>query len=163
MRENEQGAEGLEPIRRSLTLRVPREEAFRTFVERMTEWWPREYTWSTDDVERIVVEPRQGGSVYETGRSGREEPWGTVLEWDPPERLAFSWQIRPDRTPEPDTSRSSQVDLRFFEDSPGETRVELTHDSFERHGAGAQEYRAGMDSPQGWTEILARYAAAAER
>ena len=98
----------------------------------------------------------------ETRRDGGEEPWGTVLEWDPPERVAFSWQISPDRKPEPDTSRASEVDLRFLEDTPGETRVELTHDGFERHGAGAHEYRAGMDSPQGWTAILERYVRAVE-
>ena len=149
---------GVEPIRRTVTLRAAPARAFDAFTERMTEWWPRAYTWSVGDLERIVIEPWQGGRWYEVRRGGGEEVWGTVLEWDAPARLTLSWQIRADRTPERDVAHASEVDVRFFEDGPGETRLELTHDGFARHGRGAAEYRAGMDGPEGWTEILSRYA-----
>jgi uncharacterized protein YndB with AHSA1/START domain len=147
----------VEPIRRTITLSSAPADAFRVFTEGMADWWPRAYTWSVDDLERIVVEPWQGGRWYEVRRGGREEVWGTVLEWDAPARVTFSWQIRADRTPEPDLSRASQVDIRFFEEGPGETRFELTHDGFARHGGAAAQYRAGMDAPEGWTAILASY------
>jgi uncharacterized protein YndB with AHSA1/START domain len=159
---SESDGQGLEPIRRTISVAAPRARAFRVFVERMAEWWPREYTWGQDDVADVRVEPRQGGSWFEVRRDGGEALWGVVLEWDPPERVALSWRIRPDRTPETDPARASHIDVRFFEDVPGETRVEFTHDGFARHGAGAAEYRAGMAAPEGWTLILARYEEKAE-
>ena len=42
-------------------------------------------------------------------------------------------------------------------------RVELEHRGFERHGAGANGVRAGIDAPTGWTlvlELFAKHAAA---
>jgi uncharacterized protein YndB with AHSA1/START domain len=80
-----------------------------------------------------------------------------VLTWEPPRLLVFSWQIDPDRTPQPDPGKASEVEVRFAEE-PGEgTRVDFEHRGFDRHGDGAEAYRAAMDSAQGWDYILDRY------
>jgi uncharacterized protein YndB with AHSA1/START domain len=82
-----------------------------------------------------------------------------VLVWDPPRRLAFSWQISPGREPIPDPKKASEVELRFGEEGPRSTRIEFEHRGFSRHGEGAEGYREAMGSEQGWPYILDRYAA----
>ena len=147
------------PIRRATTVAAPVERAFAAFVERMGAWWPREYTWSEDALSAVVVEPRQGGRWYERAGDGREAEWGRVLAWEPPRHVVLTWQIRPDRAPEPDPAKASEVDVRFTPDGAASTRVEVEHRAFARHGEGAKAYRAGMDSEAGWPRLLALYAA----
>jgi hypothetical protein len=78
----------------------------------------------------------------------------------PPERAfaRFTWQISPQRVPQPDPERASEVEVRFAGAGDGATRVALEHRHFERHGEGADGYRAPMDSPQGWPLLLERFA-----
>ncbi|HET8726192.1 MAG TPA: SRPBCC domain-containing protein, partial [Alphaproteobacteria bacterium] len=83
-----------------------------------------------------------------------------VLAWEPPHRLVLAWQISPRREPEPDPARASEVEVRFASEGPSVTRVAFEHRGFANHGADADGYRAGLDSAQGWTFILDRYAAA---
>ena len=141
------------------TVTVPRspERAFVAFVDGFGEWWPPEYTWSQRTLEAIGIEPRRGGLCFERGPHGFRLDWGRVLAWEPPSRLVFSWQIGPARVPEPDPERAGEVEVRFEPDGDG-TSVELVHSGFERHGDGAEAYRAAMDSAQGWDYILGRYA-----
>jgi uncharacterized protein YndB with AHSA1/START domain len=56
-----------EPIRQSVHVDCPVEEAFRLFTESFTEWWPG------DDAEQGAVKR------------------GSVTVWDPPGRIEFTW------------------------------------------------------------------------
>lgn len=147
-------------VRRSVTVPVPAERAFATFTEGMAGWWPREYTWSAAALDTIGMEPREGGHCYEIGPAGFRMDWGTVLAWEPPRHLAFLWQIAPTRAPEPDPDKASEVEVRFEAAEPGTTLVEVEHRNFRRHGETGDDYRAGLSSPEGWTYLLDRYAAA---
>lgn len=147
-------------IPRSFTVPVPAERAFHAFTADFVRWWPAEYTWSGAVLQWIGMEPHTGGACYELGPEGFRCDFGRVLHWQPPHRLRFSWQIGPTRVPEPDPARASEVEVRFLAETPDRTRVELEHRHFSRHGSGAREYRAAMDSPQGWDHILHRYARA---
>jgi uncharacterized protein YndB with AHSA1/START domain len=147
-------------IRRTLTVHVPIERAFAIFTERFEAWWPREYTWGGEVLESIGIECREGGLCYEAGPNGFSCHWGRVLVWDPPHRLVLSWQISPERAPQPNPAKASEIELRFIAEGP-RTLVEFEHRGFARHGKGGARYRAAMDSPQGWTYILQRYASEA--
>jgi uncharacterized protein YndB with AHSA1/START domain len=138
---------------------APPRRAFATFTEGMTSWWPPEYTWAQAALEEIAIEPRVGGACSERGPHGFRCDWGRVVTCEPPARLAFTWQISPQRVPQPDPARASLVDVRFTPEGDG-TRVELAHRHFSRHGEGAESYAAAMHSPQGWPLLLERFAAA---
>jgi uncharacterized protein YndB with AHSA1/START domain len=143
----------------AIAVPLPPGAAFRRFTEEMGAWWPPEYTWAQQTLDTIVVEPREGGRCYERGPHGFSCDWGRVVECEPPQRLLFTWQISPQRVPQPDPDRASVVEVRFSADGDSATRVELEHRDFERHGEGAESYRAAMDSPQGWPLLLERFAA----
>ena len=145
------------PVTASVTVPAPPERAFEVFTARFGDWWPREYTWSHDVLEDIGIEPGEGGVCYERGPHGLRCDWGRVLTWDPPDRLAFTWQIGPDRVPVPDPARASEVAVRFLREGSG-TRVELQHRCFDRHGDGAADYAHGMGSERGWPLLLERFA-----
>jgi uncharacterized protein YndB with AHSA1/START domain len=146
-----------DPIRQTLEIPVPVERAFDGFVDLST-WWPREYTWAGDTLVDIGIEPRPGGFCFERGPHGFTCHWGRVLAWERPGRLVLAWQIAPDRVPEPDPAKASEVEVRFRPSGPSDTRVELEHRGFARHGQGGHAYRQALASPQGWPFMLDRYA-----
>lgn len=144
------------------TVDVPlaQEPAFELFTRGLARWWPREFTWSgTDLLLDIGVEPREGGLLFELGPYGFRIDFGRVLTWSPPTRLAFTWQIGPDRLPVPDPARVSEVDVGFQPEGAGTTRVELTHREWDRHGDQAGRYREQM--APAWPYALQRFADAA--
>lgn len=152
-----------EPIRKSVRVSVPRERAFTLFVEHMEAWWPAAHHIGEKPFQTILVEPRAGGRWYERDAQGGECEWGTVLVWEPPSQVTFSWHLGPDWRFNPDLSRASEVALRFVEEGPAATLVELVHRGFERHGEGYEQMRATLDSPGAWTTTLSEFAKATER
>jgi uncharacterized protein YndB with AHSA1/START domain len=95
-------------IRRAVTVQAPVERSFAAFTAELASWWPREYTWANETLEAIGIEPREGGHCFELGPGGFHCDWGTVLTWDPPNRLVFAWQIAPSRAPEPNPARPAR-------------------------------------------------------
>jgi uncharacterized protein YndB with AHSA1/START domain len=138
-----------EPIRRSVTVGLPVDQAFAAFAD-LARWWPREYTWAGDTLEDIGIGPREGGFCFERGPHGFTCHWGRVLVWDPPARLVLAWQIAPDRAPEPNPAKASKVEVRFRSAGSAGTRVDLEHRAFPHHGDAADTYRQALASPQGW-------------
>jgi uncharacterized protein YndB with AHSA1/START domain len=156
-------ASGEAVVRKSVRVEVSIERAFSVFVEQMETWWPASHHIGTTPFETIIVEPRVGGRWYERNTEGQQCNWGTVLAWDPPHRVAFSWHLgpghdKPDWQYDADMARASQVDVNFKAEGPGATLVELVHSKLERHGEGYEQLRALFDGPGAWSEILARYA-----
>ncbi|MEV6366307.1 ATPase [Micromonospora sp. WP24] len=145
-------------LRCSLLISAPTERAFAVFAGALTDWWVREYTWSGPEaLSELGMEPWAGGMLYEIGPYGFRADWGRVLTWDPPRRLVFTWQIGPDRVPVPDPARASEVEVVFLTEAPEQTRVELEHRHFDRHGEAAEGYRQALTA--GWHELLSRYVA----
>ena len=151
-------ADSVEPV--IATVRTSRgpEAAFSRFAAEFPQWWPTEYTWAGESLERIAIEPGLGGACFEVGPDGFHCDWGRVVEWEPPVRLGFSWQIGPNREPVPDRRRAGTVAVAFEPDGEDATRVVLEHAGFDRYGKGAPRYRDAMASEQGWPFILGRFA-----
>src|SRR5215475_2897998 len=114
-------------VKRTLRVGVPIEFAFRMLTEKMGTWWPASHHIGKVPFVEVVVEPRVGGKWMERGEHGEECQWGTVLVWDPPKQVVFSWQLQTDWTFSTDMSRASEVAFTFFADGPEATRMEFEH------------------------------------
>lgn len=147
-------------VRKTLDVNVPIERAFAVFTEKMAAWWPATHHIAKQAFAEIVVEHRSGGRWFERAADGSECEWGCVLAWEPPQRVAFSWHLQADWKFDSNPEKASEVEIRFFAEGGGKTRVELEHRGLERHGAGWEQLRAGVDSPGGWNAILEQFAKA---
>jgi uncharacterized protein YndB with AHSA1/START domain len=137
-------------VRRSVTVARRPEDAFRVFTEEIGTWWPVETHSIGKDgkpAETAVLEGRKGGRFYERTGSGTEH-WGTILVWEPPERVVISWELKPERPP-------TEIEVRFTPEGGG-TRVDLEHRGFERLGGEAESVAASYR--EGWAAVLGRYA-----
>ncbi|WP_448563359.1 SRPBCC family protein [Thalassotalea ganghwensis] len=139
------------------TLTIPINQAFDLFSRQLNSWWPKEYTWSKDKLDRITIESFVGGRCTEYGPHGFQVDWGRVLAWYPPKHLSFSWQISPRREPIPDPDKASVVDIKFSKITESLTQIELIHRNFLNHGKGAEDYLEALGSKYGWPLILNAY------
>ena len=138
--------QSIEPVRKAVTVRQNVEDAFRIFTDQIGFWWPLpSHSLSGERAVSCGIDGVVGGHVFEVLDGGARLTWGEVLVWEPPHRLAFTWQL--DRKPE----QAQNVEVTFAVTETG-TRVELTHSGWERLGAEAKELRAGYNS--GWEFVF---------
>lgn len=148
---------------KSVRVNASIERAFSVFVEQMETWWPATHHIGKTPFETIFVEPRVGGRWYERNAKGEHCDWGTVLAWDPPHRVIFSWHVgpghdSPDWVADMDMAKASELEIRFTAEGERATLVELAHSKLERHGEGYEQLRALFDGPGAWVTILELYA-----
>lgn len=120
-----------EPIRQSVHVDCPIEDAFELFTGRFGEWWPQtSHSMGGEEAEGGAIEPFPGGRVFERTRSGDERERGRVLAWDPPRRVEFTWH-------------EGTVEVEFSVEADG-TRVTLTHSGWHLAARTACVMRAGL-------------------
>jgi uncharacterized protein YndB with AHSA1/START domain len=141
------------PVLASVHVRRSPVDAFRVFTDRIGAWWPLP-THGCFGAEAAGLR-FDGGRLVEESAGGDVAVWGDVLAWEPPRRFTVTW--RPGHTDQP----HSVVTVEFHPDEDG-TRVELTHSGWEAYGPDADQVRASYDRPDGWTGVLARFAALAD-
>ena len=146
------------PVRHSVVVDAPIEEAFRVFTEGFGRFKPPEHNLLGAEIAETVFEPRVGGHIYDRGVDGSECRWARVLAYEPPHRVVFSWDISPTWQIETDPDKTSEVEVRFMAEAAERTRVELEHRHLDRHGDGWQGVRDGVDGDQGWPLYLRRFA-----
>lgn len=144
-----------------VTVKAPIERAFDVFTNRMDTWWPAAHHLVEGELERMVVETRPGGRIYDVATNGNECCWAHVLAYEPPERFVFSWDIGLDWTLEPDAAKRSEVHVSFIADGPDRTRVVLEHRELHRHGDGWERMRDSVGSDDGWGIGMRAFAQAA--
>ncbi len=153
---------------KSVRVKAPIERAFSVFVEQMETWWPATHHIAKQPFQTIIVEPRIGGGWYERDAEGNKCNWGTILAWDPPHLVRFSWHLgpghdSPDWTFDPDLTRASEVEIRFTAEAAGTTLVEMIHSKLERHGGDTAKLRELFDGPGAWSAILASFEKAIDK
>jgi uncharacterized protein YndB with AHSA1/START domain len=142
-------------VEKSVTVSVPVERAFEVFTAEIGTWWPlRTHAVDTERSETVVMEGRVGGRLYERTPSGEEHVWGTLVDWDPPNRIVYSWH--PGRGEE----TAQEVEITFTPQGDG-TRVDIRHYGWEKPGDRLEDTIASYQ--EGWDKVIASYAQAAER
>jgi uncharacterized protein YndB with AHSA1/START domain len=145
-------------VTKDIVVDAPIEEAFRVFTARFGDFKPREHNLLGAPITETVFEPRVGGHIFDRADDGSECRWARVLAYEPPSRVVFSWDIGPTWQLEQDPANASEVEVRFTADGPTRTRVALEHRHLDRHGAGWEGVREGVEGDGGWPLYLQRYA-----
>ena len=145
-------------VRTQIVVDAPIERAFSVFTGQFDRIKPREHNLLDAEIAETVLEPREGGRIYDRGVDGSECHWARVLAYEPPNRLVLSWDISPQWQVETDHAKSSEVEVRFIAETPERTRVELEHRNLDRHGEGWESERDGVGSEGGWPLYLQRFA-----
>lgn len=150
--------ETIPPVQLSVHVPLGSEEAFRHWTAGMSTWWPlSDYSVSRSRAKTCGIDARTGGNVWEESIEGERIVWGTIVVWDPPRRLVFTWH------PGSDAATAQEVEIRFRPDGDG-TRVELEHRGWEVLGEEAAAKREVYAN--GWRYVVeSRYveSAGAER
>ena len=137
----------IDAIRKTVLVDFAPAEAFELFTTRIASWWPvGTHSYGGDEVTDVVLEPRAGGRLYEVTAAGEQE-WGSVLAWEPPDRVVIDWQIG--------EAGGTEVEVRFSPEGPG-ARVELEH-----RGFGASDPRDRYSD--GWGVVLSSFTASAKK
>jgi uncharacterized protein YndB with AHSA1/START domain len=135
-------------VRKSVTVNVPADRAFRAFTDEIGQWWPLDkgFSFGGELAKDMFMEGREGGRLYERFSDGNEYLYGNVLAYEPPTRVVFSW---PSEAAEP-----TEVEVRFTPEGES-TRIDLEHRGFERLGEQAEKAFGEYD--QGWVEVLGHF------
>lgn len=114
------------------TVPLPPKGAFDVFVQLMDTWWPRRgvfpYSFAPEATRPLHIrfEPELGGRYYETFLDGSEYEIGRINDYQPPERLGYTWR-------DPTWRGETQIVLTFAAVGDG-TRVTYQQDGFESAG-----------------------------
>lgn len=140
----------LPPIVKQVVVKADPARAFTRFTREIQSWWPlASHSVFGGEAESLVFEERVGGRILERAPGGRECSWGTVLEYDPPRRVVFTWH------PGREAPTAQTVELVFAPEGD-RTRVTLTHSGWEHFGSGAKQAHGAY--PLGWRYVLGRFA-----
>jgi uncharacterized protein YndB with AHSA1/START domain len=148
------------PVRKSIFVEAPPAHAFDVFTAGIGRWWPKTHKIGDVDLDKPIIEPRNGGRWYQVGVDGSECDIGTVEAWEPPSRLVLIWQLTAEF--EFDADLVTEVEVLFTREGDG-TRVDLEHHHLERLGETAEKMREAVDSPGGWSGLLQLFAEAAKK
>jgi uncharacterized protein YndB with AHSA1/START domain len=135
-------------VEKSLDLAAPPSRVWQAWTQDINRWWVRPYYNDAARVTGLRFEPFAGGRfVEEWGPDGRGFLIGHILEWLPPERLAYTW------TETRWKGIATLVILDFQALTSGGTRLKVIHTGFERLPE-AEKMRQGYAGGLG--ELLAR-------
>ena len=148
------------PVRKSIFVNTSPGHAFDVFTSGIGQWWPKSHKIGPADLDRPIIEPREGGRWYELDVDGSQCEIGRVAVFEPPARLVLIWQLTPEFTYDPELI--TEVEVTFTPEGDG-TRVDLEHRDLERMGDKADAMRETVSGPGGWPGLLQLFADAAEK
>lgn len=133
----------------SVEVDAPIGRAFHVFTAEIGTWWDEDKHLLSAPLAEMVFEPFVGGNIIDRAVDGSECRWARVLDYEPPNRVCFSWDITTQWQIETDPARASEVEITFTPVTAERTRVVLTHRHLDRHGEGWQSMRDAVS--RGWS------------
>ena len=104
----------IEPIIKEITVPVSQNEAFQVFTSQIARWWPvKTHSLSASDGKlprNVTIAPHAGGAIVEELHDGTTANWGVITEWEPGQKLAFTWHLRRPQ------SQQTHVSVEFLPD-----------------------------------------------
>lgn len=140
----------IDPLVVEVEVEVSQEHAFDVWTTRLGAWWPRSHTMS--DPADVIVEPFEGGRIFERAADGSELEWGEIVAWEPPHQLRCLWHLFFDR------SEATDLEVTFTATEIG-TKVTIRQSGWERLGDSGPPRRTRTQAA--WSAILSDFAAAA--
>lgn len=144
-----------------VVLGLPRERAFSLFVDRLDTWWTSPFRDAGESGVEPHIEPCVGGRCYEIDGNGTSRSWGTVLSIEPPIYIRLAWQVSLEGEEVADPLTASRVMVNFREAGEN-TRVEIVHTEFLRHGENGADFCAFMRQENGWPRMISGLKSAAQ-
>ena len=83
------------------------------------------------------MEPAVGGHWYELAEDGSQTDVGKIIIWEPPERFVMTWDINSNW--KPDTTVSSELEVKLIPDGAKATRVENRASQVRADGRGSRK------------------------
>ena len=140
------------PLTMSFDVDCSVEHAFSIWTQRIGSWWPRDHTVTGTHGTEVVLQPHEGGRIYERAAGGAEHVWGHVTVWEPPHRLSYLWHLGRD------AADATEVDVTFASRGQSGTSVRIEHHGWDRLGATGGIWRERNKA--GWDSLLPHYLAA---
>jgi len=141
----------LEPIVTTIEVPCGQQHAFDIFTREMGTWWPLDkrsmsMMHGRKPSKSLLVEPKPGGKIVETGHDGAQYVWGTFRAFGPHDFLSMDFHMGMP------AESASLVEVRFTALDRRRTRVQLTQSNWEAFGDLAEMMRGGYGS--GWVIIF---------
>ena len=140
----------LEPLISTIEVPCSQEKAFRVLVNEMGSWWPLDKRSMSmhhgATAKSLLVEPKLGGKIIETGHDDTLHHWGTIKTYDPHDSVTMDFHMG---LP---AENASLVEVKFTALDSERTQVELTQSNWEAFGDMAEMMRRGYGS--GWVIIF---------
>ncbi|MEP2530072.1 SRPBCC domain-containing protein [Shimia sp.] len=137
------------PIVKTVTVAADPTRAFEVFTANLSEWWPGDrHSVSAGKGEvpqNVVLEPRQGGAIYEILSDGSRTEWGVIQRWEPPAGFEMTWH------PGQGADMATRLALQFEANGAG-TQVTLTHSGWDVMAEKAEEMSQHYST--GWDHVL---------
>src|SRR5215467_1064385 len=120
------------PVRKNIRVNASQSRAFEVFTSGLGRWWPTNHGISGKPMKSAVMETHRGGRWYELSEDGTQTTVGHITVWEPPQRFVMTWEINSQW--KPDSTVSSEVEVKFMSEGANATRLELEHRKFEQMG-----------------------------
>ena len=134
------------PVVKTIDLPVGATEAFKHYVQGLPQWFPlNKFFMGETPPKECCVETHLGGRLFERTNEGKELVWGHITVWEPPHRLAYTWQVG--TAPE----KAQLIEITFADTSEG-SKLTLRHSGWEKLGEHGARAREGYDG--GWEFVL---------
>ena len=143
----------IEPLQFVFDVPTVPQRTFELWTAETSIWWPPSHTVSAEPGLEVIIEPGVGGRVFERTPGGEEHDWGEVTAWEPPNRVAYLWHLRQDR------SDATEVEITFYPADGDGTTVAILHRGWERLGIAGPERRER--NQLGWNGVLPHFRSAA--